>query len=671
MGFWDFLRSGNAQSSLFLSPNVDYVGGPGWDEAALATGFDCRELSAAAMWRTQPHLRTVVSFLARNVAQLGLHTFERVDDVDRRRDRTSPVAVALRRPDTSMTGYDLMFALVGDMALYDTAYWLLSDDKATGAPRLRRLPPSWVSEVRSNPFEVDRYRITRNGSTLDVPADQVLAFNGYAPGSSGGVSPTIAALKETLQEQIEASRFRNQIWKRGGRVSSVLERPADAPGWSPEARESFREDWYAKYTGNGSKAGGTPILEDGMTLKRIDFSAAEQQFVEGAKLSFATVASAFHVNPTMVGLLDNANYSNVREFRRMLYGDTLGPLLAQIEDRVNTFLLPALGMDADRFYVEFNIAEKLQGSFEEQAQVMQTMVGAPIMTRNEGRAKFNLPAIADGNALVTPLNVLIGGQASPTDSGSQNLNAATADTKAALAGLDSRIEHIAGAVERGARKGARKAAPDPAAVTKAQTVLTDFFTKQERVVRSRLGAKDSAWWDGKRWDIELGGVVLGVTELVSTEAGRKTAERLGFTPSDYDSPRTLAFLKTVSDRVAGSVNAATQSQIQDALDAEDRDAALASVWAVAQGTRAVAAASSVTSIGAGFGTVEAARQVSGDRATKTWVTGKNPRPEHAAMNGQTVPVHKKFSNGADWPGDSGLDVGQTAGCNCSVSVEVS
>jgi phage portal protein BeeE len=105
------------------------------------------------------------------------------------------------------------------------------------------------------------------------------------------------------------------------------------------------------------------------------------------------VASAFHVNPTMVGILDNANYSNVREFRRMLYGDTLGP--ADRADRGPDQHVPpaALGMDNGDLLREFNIAEKLQGSFEEQAAVMSTLVGRPIMTADEGRAKFNLPAL--------------------------------------------------------------------------------------------------------------------------------------------------------------------------------------------------------------------------------------------------------------------------------------
>jgi hypothetical protein len=47
-------------------------------------------LTPAQMWATQPHLRTVVSFVARNIAQLGLHSFERLGETAAR-DRTSPV----------------------------------------------------------------------------------------------------------------------------------------------------------------------------------------------------------------------------------------------------------------------------------------------------------------------------------------------------------------------------------------------------------------------------------------------------------------------------------------------------------------------------------------------------------------------------------------------------
>lgn len=83
-----------------------------------------RSMSYAAIYRQQPAVRTVVSFLARNLAQLGLHTYKRMADNDRRRLTDHPVAQLLSRPNSRTTMYRLIFALVADRAIYDDAYWL-------------------------------------------------------------------------------------------------------------------------------------------------------------------------------------------------------------------------------------------------------------------------------------------------------------------------------------------------------------------------------------------------------------------------------------------------------------------------------------------------------------------------------------------------------------------
>jgi HK97 family phage portal protein len=368
-------------------PAVSYrwFGDPAFRSAEeyLANALDPSALSAEQMWRKQPNLRTVVNFAARNVAQLGLHTFERVDETDRRRNRTSTAARLIGRPNPYATTYELVFGTVADLALYDICYWATSRSSSSPSGwEVHRIPVPWVSSSKGDLFGYGEFKVQSPDAQdpVVIAAEDMLVFHGWAPGSlRDGASP-MEALKDILTEQLEAMRYRMAVWKRGGKVSSVITRPAGVR-WSNEQRDAFRADWRSKFTGaSGSQVGGTPILEDGMTLNKVDFSAREQEFVEGAKLSLATVASVYHINPTMVGLLDNANYSNVREFRKMLYGDSLGPTIAMIEDRLNAFLLPRLG-DPEDLYVEFNIAEKLQGNFEEQAAVLQGAVGAPYMTR--------------------------------------------------------------------------------------------------------------------------------------------------------------------------------------------------------------------------------------------------------------------------------------------------
>lgn len=614
-------------------------------------------LSAAEMWRTQPYLRTVVTFLARNIAQLALHTYQRQGENDRQRLRDGGMAAALARPNRGTTAYELVYGLVADLALYDTAYWLLSPDPEQ---RISRLPVSWVTPKGGDALGPELYEVKSDdkGQAVRIPASEVLAFHGWHPSNlAAGASP-VHALRELLAEQVQAARYREAVWRRGGKVGAVLTRPPAAPEWSDEARKRFKADWEARFTGDGPGVGGTPMLEDGMTLTRVDFNAHDMQFIEGSRLALNTVASVYHINPTMIGLLDNANYSNVREFRRMLYGDTLGPTLAMIEDRLNTFLVPLLDARPG-VYVEFNIEEKLQGNFEEQTAALQTSVGRPWMTANEARALRNMPAIDGGDELVTPLNVLVGGQASPTDS------APPADPTALPAAAAGTPEHKAALF---LLKG--KAARNHTDLINA--VLSAFFDRQGKAVLSALGGQKAkaapGWWDGERWDRELANDLEQASRPITTELGREEVARLGYPPEEFDPARTANYLKAVAQVHAASINGTTKAQLEAALS--DPEGNPASVYELAQRTRAVRVAEGISTFLGGFSSVEAAQQLASQHevhTTKTWVTGPNARPEHAALDGETVPVDALFSNGQRWPG-SASGSSSDIGCNCTLRI---
>jgi len=225
-----------------------------------------------------------------------------------------------------------------------------------------------------------------------------------------------------------------------------------------------------------------------MEFQGATFSAKDTQWLEGKKLTREEVCAAYHVPQPMVGLLDHSTFSNVREMHVMLYQDTLPPWCVGIEEDIELQLLPEWNdlIEGD-CYVEFNLMEKLKGSFEEQARAMQTAVGAPWMTRNEGRARFNLPALPPevGDVLITPLNVLVGGQASPTDSAPDQPGEPQADA------MDfGEIEEV---VER-------------------------FLSRAGRVVSRRWGeVKEGtlaldAVWQAERWGREL------VTDLEAIDA---------------------------------------------------------------------------------------------------------------------------------------------------------
>ncbi len=668
MGFWDRVMSSAGQALRIFEPSTTYLGlpTPMGDMASLSDvlGRQVMGMSIRTLWRTQPHLRTVVSFRAENVAQLGLHAFTMAADGSRVRDRDGVVPRLLEHVDGQATMYRLLYGLSSDLDLYDRAFIVAVGDEASPVGwSLRRIPPTWVSVIQDGPFGVDHFEVSTGAGPVVVPKESMIFFSGYDPDDPIGSVPAILSLKQVLSEQVQAALYREQVWTRGGRVSAVLQRPSTAPRWSDAARESFKADWQAKYTGQGAKAGGTPLLEDGMTLQRIDFNAQEQQFVENAKLSLQTVASAFHVDPTMIGASDSATFSNVKAFRKMLYTESLGPTLTRIEQQLNRDLMAMLGVPGE--FVEFNIREKLSGDVEEEAAVLSASVGGPWMTRNEARSRENLPPVDGGDELITPMNVVTGGQASPRDAGTQNENPSS--------DLPDRAENDAGVLARKARPAvggkaawrvSRKDAGDD--VQDVADVLTSFFDRQGRSVLSKLGSGADDWWDADRWNGELADDIVEQMKGLSVTSARQMLADHGIDPDVYDVDRTVKFLQACARDRAADINAAVKDDLDEAID--DPDADPSDVYdGETVGSRAAKIATSVVAFAGAFGGIEAGRQQGGAGVTKTWVTGPNPRPEHAAMDGETVGIDEEFSNGLQWPGSFG-DPDEVAGCNCEIDL---
>lgn len=365
----------------------------------------------AEIYRTQESVRTVVSFLARNIAQLGLHMFERIGDADRRRLTDHPMALMLKQPNPWTTRYRFIQALVNDFCIYDNAYWLKTriDGDQVG---LVRIPPTMIRPDGTDWLTPTQFKVDGTAGVKIYPADQIVYFRGYGLDRDAGISP-LEALRRTLREEFAASEMREQVMRNGARMSGYLERPKDAPEWSDAARDRFRRSWQAQYSGSGPGAGGTPILEDGMVFKPVSQTARDLQYIEARKLTREEVAAAYFVPPPMVGLLDNATFSNITEQHKMLYQDCLAPILTMVQEEIELQLLPEFEPNPTRFYVEFNMREKLTGSFEERAAAIASAVGGPTMTVNEARALDNRPPIEGGDSLIVPLNVTQNGNQDP------------------------------------------------------------------------------------------------------------------------------------------------------------------------------------------------------------------------------------------------------------------
>jgi HK97 family phage portal protein len=628
-----------------------------WSTSITYSGvrmYDSFNYDYAALYKLQPNIRTCVDFLARNIAQLGLHIFRRVSDTDRERLNDHPLADLIGQPlppAFKVTRYRLIESLISDLGIYFNAYWLkiYQDGRTAG---LLRIPPPYMT-VKGN-LVISGYEMNLGGRLYEFEPEQIVHFRGYnSENAISGLSP-LETLRRVLAEEHAAGKYREGFWQNAARMNGIVKRPVEAPEWSETARARFKAEFEQLYSG-ADNSGKTAVLEEGMEWEGVSFNAQESEYLAGRKLTREECARAYHIPLPMVGILDHATFSNIKEQHKQLYQDSLGPWLAMIEGDIDLQLLPDFS-DSEGVYSEFNIAEKLQGDFEDQIQALQAAVGRPWMTANEARARLNLPSLGgDADLLVTPLNVLVGGQASPQDSAPQS--------RGLLGDGRKRFDPRSPALRDRHQEKWRDA-------------LARHYRRQEAAVLSRMpkGRKldiGGIWWDEERWNVELSTDLFRLNNLTAMAFAERLLEQVE--PDDVDmeafEANMLPWLEEHSRIQAESFNEQTREALAAALrEPEQRDAvvdlfaAAATTWAWRQAVGSVTSASS-------FGSMEAAR--AGKLRTKTWhVNSSNPRDSHSAQDGMTINIRDTFPNGLRWPGDPRGSADENAMCQCTISFDV-
>jgi HK97 family phage portal protein len=589
------------------------------------------------LYRRQPAVRTIVDFLAKNVAPLNIRAYRKTSGTPQDLPNHDAAAL-LQNPNPDMTRYELLHATMSARMTYENAFWWLWESGQ--ARQIRFLPPEIV-HVQGNPWiGPTGYRIMPNrmwgfDQEFYLSPDQVVHFKSWNPQDMRVGISKLEGLRSVLADDALAAQARAATWRNAAWVQNVVERPLDAPELTGDALKRHREDWQNQF-GGSRNAGKTVFAEEGETMNwGPEHRPWDTEYVAGRKFTLEEVARSFHVPLSMVGLMSNANYKATSEERRTLYADVLDSELTMIEQELRGTYLRWFD-DIEGVYFKFNIKEKLRGSFEEEAAILTQSAGRAWITANEARALQDLAPLPEGEGLVVPLNVSIGGQpnpATPTETPAGPLYGAT-----------------------------QKALPKPnmvrrASVREHRAMLEAFFRRQEKVVMSRVGAKAAAF-DPERWDRELALDLLPLALKTTKAAGKATALRHRGT---YDEGRTLHYLEENARIAAGGINVVTAQQIDEAGDAD----ALRNVFEVLLPARAVEIAESRATSLTSFATHEAA--VQNDLNTKTWVVTSS-KSRHPELGGETVGVYEPFSNGAQYPGDPSLGVDQTALCQCYLEV---
>ena len=603
--------------------------------------------SYAYMYKRQPAVRSVVDYIARNTAQLGLRLFERVSDDEREPAGEHPAAESLRWPNPQTPGQQFVFNLVASFLIYDDAFALKFKGPGERITSLY-VPAHAVGIVGQDFFTAEAYRIYRfDGTFFDVPPEAMIHWRGYDPEEPRSGFSKLETLREELTADATARAAKTELDRAGLMPKGWIERPLEAPEWSPEGQSRFMEDWANMMKGQRRH---TPVLEESMVFKQAGVSPEDAQLLESRQFAKAEVAAIYgmeHCPP------------QDEEERRQFYADVLPPYCEMLCSYLDLQVLQQEYGEFDHYF-EFNLDEKKMS--DDRLKAITSAVGAPPLTRNEGRAMLNLPAVEDGDEPITPLNVLVGGKPSPQVMPIQDPNKPSQDgdfreEPKSLGWAEHLVDDESARQLLVARKQL-EVTTEPRRladlnrqhrnVDKGVAMMERHFARMDRVLRRKGMEVVKAAFDSARWDRELSDDIhRAITEIFEREGGIYVA-RLG--GADFDMRQVENYLKAMADGMAEAINDVTRADIEE-FGVEDALKRARSERAQTAGT-AIGARSTVEA------RLEAARQSPfPERRQKTWIAHTE---RHAAYDGVTVPL------GADWPG--GFAPGSPPNCRCSMLV---
>lgn len=601
-------------------------------------------VSIRSVWESQPSVRKVVSFMANTVAALPWRVY-RAEDGGRERLYDSPAETLVRRPTRFTTSADLVSGLALDWLLYGSACAVLVDEE------IIRVPAPLLMLSTDVFGRVNDVATVAGGETVSLSDLPVAIMRGWDPDGSGAVAP-VRTLRALLSELSEAEGWRRRMWTDVPRVAAQVTRPKDAPRWSDEKRDRFLQ---AMADFKSSTSGGSiPVMEDGMKLESAPQVQPDLSSASGVRtLTDIEVAGYFGVPPELLGMRE-ANYGGYAALRRDLYTRVLGPLIGRIEDALNAEIVPTLAGGDTSVYGVLDRTEAQDGTLLERVQALQSATGGPVMTRAEARERLDLPYLEGTEELIVPLNVIQGGQASPTDSGSQNLDGS--DTNQ----LDHRQQDEAAEEGKSIDPKARlvlkavTSRPSPSILERMRQAYIDEL-QREGLSESAVDAL------ADRIEPFLAEQAVDAANLVILRSGTGS-ETIG-------RGAIRNYIRQMAEgKASAAVDAAMRLLGAAAQDDAAQDRARETIEDILSDDRLGLWADASTKDATGFGSQEGARRSGAIR--KMWVhNGSNhPRADHAAMDGETVDMDDTFSNGMRWPHDwGGGDADDIVGCNCDIA----
>lgn len=231
-----------------------------------------------------------------------------------------------------------------------------------------------------------------------IPSSSILHIRNFGIGGDTGLSAIAFGANSfgaAMDAEEAAGRFFRNGMKPSGWIKTSDNRVLDDP-----QREQVRKNIIQPMSGPESW-GRVGLLEGGFDWIGVTMNPEDAQLLQTRNADVETVCRWFSTPPILVGHSAQGVTTWGTGIEQIFLGWltlVIRPLLTNIETEMNGALLSNDDRAAGRFF-RFNVESLLRSDSSARSTFLLNMVNGGIYTRNEARAKENLPPLPGGDVL--------------------------------------------------------------------------------------------------------------------------------------------------------------------------------------------------------------------------------------------------------------------------------
>lgn len=332
----------------------------------------------------------VVYRCVRMIAEAAMRVPLRVQEGGKGMDE-HPVLDLLHRPNPHQAGPQLLESLYAYLQTAGNAY--LEAALVEGEVKaLFGLRPDRMKVIAGKDGWPVAYAYTAGGKTTRLnqdegPVARVLHLTLFHPlDDHYGLAP-LAAAQVSLDIHNAASKWNKSLLDNAARPSGALVYSAASGNLTADQFERLKAELEQGFQG-ASNAGRPMVLEGGLDWKTMALSPKDMDFIEAKNSAAREIALAFGVPPMLLGIPGDNTYANYAEANRVLWRQTIVPLVRSVAASLGHWLNPA-------FEGNFEIVPDLsaiEALAEERAALWKRISEADFLDEDEKRAQVGLAA---------------------------------------------------------------------------------------------------------------------------------------------------------------------------------------------------------------------------------------------------------------------------------------